>query len=179
MKGCLIGLTVFVALVVGGALLVWSQRDNILAGIENALDLPEYGTEQYIKPRYGDHLMSIRSAADHSESLFQFGAAVETMGLPPEFLYVGIEQDDDKTDIIKRFDWSSHSLVSSGDYGAGTLDRDRDNRRIMTWSQEGNWPYMDSFSVYIEYTGEADDGDPPLQDASRTDAVDDMQPGMQ
>ena len=151
MKGCLIGVAVFIVLVMGGALLVWNQRDTILIGLENTFEIPEYGKEEYIQPLYGDQLQSILAAANNADSLFQFGAAIETMNLPVEVIYVGIEQGEETTDIIKKFDWNSHSLVSSGVYGAGTLNQGETSKEIMTYTQAGDWSYMDKIMVYIEH----------------------------
>jgi len=154
MKGCLIGVAVLIVLVMAGALLVWNQRDTIITGLENVFDMPEYGKEEYILPLYGEQLQSILAAANNADSLFQFGAAIETMGLPEEVIYVGIEQGEETTDIIKKFDWSGHSLLSSGVYGAGSLSQGNTNKEIMTYTQEGDWRYMDKFTVYIEHKGD-------------------------
>ena len=156
MKGCLIGIAIFIVLVMGSAVLIWSQRDTIMAGLENAFEIPDYGREEYIKPRYGDHLQSILAAANNAGSLFQFGAAIETMNLPEEIIYVGIKQGEEAIDIIKKYDWNGRSLISSGDYGAGTLSRGQQEWPVMTYSKEGGWPFMEQFHVFIEYHGDAE-----------------------
>ncbi len=149
MKGCLIGIVIFMGLAGGAVLLVWNHRDTIQEGLEQVFELPEHGREEFIRPRYGQLLDAILTAADRSESLFQFGAAIETMALPAEVIYVGAEKGEQTTDIIRTFDWGGHSLVSSGEYGAGTLSQGNENRQVMTYSKTGAWSYMDKFMVYI------------------------------
>ncbi len=112
--------------------------------------MPPYGEEQYIRSRYGDILDKIDKAADSSNSLFKFGATIEELKLPPEFVYVGIMKGDEKTDIIKRFEWSGNRLTTLGDYGAGYLKGDK-TIDIMIYKKEKHWGYMNSFMVYIEY----------------------------
>ena len=38
-------------------------------------------------------------------------------------------------------------------YGAGTLSNSEESREVMIYENDGPWEYMDSFMVFIEYTG--------------------------
>ena len=76
------------------------------------------------------------------------------MALPEEVLYVGINQGEEKTDVIKQFEWNSSSVTTMGGYGAGTLSKGEISKHIMIYKNDGPWDYMDNFVVYIEYTGD-------------------------
>lgn len=154
MKGCLISIAIIFILVVGGGLFVWINRDTIVPGVQKIFEVPSYGKKEYIDGRYGDLLRSLDSAAKNGFSVMTFGAAVEKMTLPPEVLYVGIVKGEDKTDVIKRFDWNGSGAMMIAGYGAGTLSRGGVTRKIMIYENSGPWKYMDKFVVYIEYSGD-------------------------
>ena len=59
MKGCLIAVAIVAVLVAGGGFLVWTNRDAIITGVTEAFELPEYGKQEYIEPRFGDLLRSL------------------------------------------------------------------------------------------------------------------------
>jgi hypothetical protein len=143
MKSYLTGITVFMLLIVGGSII----------RITHAFEQPEHGKKEYIDQHYGDLLRSIDAAANNATSLFSFGAAVEVLNLPEEVLYVGIIKDKEKTDIIKRFDWNSRSVLTINNYGSGKLGSGRVKKEIMIYENTGPWDYMDKFVVYIEYKG--------------------------
>ncbi len=160
MKGCLTVIAILIALLAGGGVLVWMNRDVITTGISQAFEQPEYGKQEYIEKHYGDLLRSLDTAATTSSSLFSFGAAVEAMALPEAVLYVGITKGAEETDIIKRFDWNGSSFFTSGGYGSGTLSSADTSKTIMIYKNEDAWTYMDEFVVYIEYQGETEDSPP-------------------
>ena len=153
MKGCLTVIAVIIALLAGGSLLVWMNRDAITTGITQAFEQPEYGKKDYIDKHYGNLLRSLDAAAGSASSLFAFGAAVEGMTLPEEVLFVGINKGQDTTEIIKRFDWNGRSVFTMHNYGSGTLSSGGAKKEIMIYENPGPWDYMDDFVVYIEYKG--------------------------
>lgn len=158
MKGCLIAIAVVFVLVVGGGVLVWMNKDVIVTGVKEKFKQPDYGKKEYIVKHYGKLLRSIDGAAHNATSIMTFGAAVEGLNLPEEVLYVGINKGKDKTPIIKRFEWSGISTLIMFGYGSGTLHKSGVRKNIIIYSNEGPWDYMDSFDVYIEYTGAAKEG---------------------
>lgn len=123
MKGCLIAVAVVFILVLGTGLLIWSKKDDIITGVSNAMELPDYGKQEYIDANYGEVIRSLDTAAMDATSVFSFGAAVEAMSLPPEVLYIGINQGEEKTEVIKRFEWNGSNFLTMGAYGAGTLSK--------------------------------------------------------
>ncbi|MDX1519023.1 MAG: hypothetical protein R3318_02790, partial [Gammaproteobacteria bacterium] len=46
-----------------------------------------------------------------------------------------------------------HGQVTMNGYGAGTLSNSEESREVMIYENDGPWEYMDSFMVFIEYTG--------------------------
>ena len=106
----------FVIVVLAGGYYIWSNKDTIVSDLKDTIEtkledvfkLPEYGKKEYIRSRYGDILDQINNAADNSNSHFKFGATIEELKLPPEFVYVGFIKDKKETDIIKRFDNVDH-----------------------------------------------------------------------
>ena len=149
----------FVIVVLAGGFYIWSNKDTIVSDLKDTIEtklddvfkLPEYGKKEYIRSRYGQLLQALDEAAANSKSVFKFGASVEEMKLPEEVVYIGITKGEEKTDIIKRFNWSGHSFTTKNKYGAGTLKGAR-TINIMSYENTGPYNYMDSFIVYIEYT---------------------------
>ena len=169
MNGCLIAVAIVFVLVVGGGLFIWINRDTIFTvistGINEALELPkfelpEYGKQEYIDQEYGELLRTLDATAENGSSIMTFGAPIEGMTLPEEVLYIGINKGEDKTDVIKKFDWSGFSKRTVGGYGAGTLKKAGVSKDIIIYENEGPWNYMDSFVVYIEYTGGTEENPP-------------------
>ncbi len=159
MKGCLIAIAILLALVAGGGLVIWYNKDaittelkNVAEGLPELLDLPDYGKQEYIDQEYGDLLRVIDAAAENASSIMTFGAAVEGITLPEEVLYVGINEGEDITDVIKQFEWSGYSKTIMSGYGAGSLSTVGVSKDIMIYKNEGPWNYMDNFIVYIEYS---------------------------
>lgn len=164
MKGCLIAIAILLVLLAGGSLLIWSNKDTIKGELEElaeelaeSIDLPDYGKQEYIEKKYGSVLRALDEAAVNGSSIMTFGAAVEGLALPEEILYVGINKGEDVTDVIKRFEWSGHKKITMSGYGAGSLSSVNVNKEIIIYENEGPWNYMDSFIVYIEYTGGAEE----------------------
>ena len=153
MKGCLTVIAVIIALIAGGGVLVWMNRDAITTGITQAFEQPEYGKKEHIDKHYCDLLRSMDAAATSASSLFSFGAAIEEMNLPEEVLFAGINKGENTTEVVKRFDWSGNSFFISGGYGSGTLSSAAISKNIMIYENNGPWTYMDDFVVYIEYKG--------------------------
>ena len=114
----------------------------------------EYGEKEYIDNNYGKLLRSIDGAADNANSIMTFGAAVEGLALPENVLYVGINKGDNKTPVIKRFDWNGITRITISGYGSGSLRKPGVRKNIMIYQNKGPWDYMDSFDVFIEYTGD-------------------------
>lgn len=149
----------FVIVALAGGYYIWSNKDTIVSDLKDTIEtklddvfkLPEYGKKEYIRSRYGDILDQINNAADNSNSHFKFGATIEELKLPPEFVYVGFIKDKKETDIIKRFKWNRSSTITNGEYGAGYLEGDK-TINIMIYDRKVDWTYMDNFIVYIEYT---------------------------
>ena len=149
----------FVIVVLAGGFYIWSNKDTIVSDVINTVEtklddvfkLPEYGKKEYIRSRYGQLLKALDEAAAYSNSVFKFGASVEEMKLPEEVVYIGIIKGEEKTDIIKRFNWSGHSLTTKNKYGAGTL-KGATTINIMSYENTGPYNYMNSFILYIEYT---------------------------
>ena len=154
MKGCLTAIAVVLVLVISGSVLVWTNRDAIITGVTDALDVPEHGKREYIEAAYGELLRAIDTAAVSNNSILSFGAAIESMALPGEVIYVAINKGEDTTTVVRKFDWNGSSTIVMSGYGAGTLSKGNDTRNIMIYKNEGPWDYMDNFVVYIEYTGE-------------------------
>jgi len=123
--------------------------------------MPEYGKQEYIEQEYGELLRTLDAAAGNGSSIMTFGAPIEGMNLPEEVIYIGINKGEDKTDVIKKFDWSSSSKFTMHGYGAGTLSKAGVSTDIMIYENVGPWNYMDKFIVYIEYTGDTEE--PPLE----------------
>ena len=153
MKGCLIVIVAIITLIAGGSFLVWLNRDAITTGLTQAFEQPEHGKKDYIDKHYGGLLRAMDAAATDSTSLFSFGAAIEALNLPDEVLYIGIQQGENTTDIIKRFDWSGKSTLTVHNYGSGTLSSGDIKNEIMIYENGGPWDYMDKFVVYIEHKG--------------------------
>lgn len=153
MKGCLITVVIIVVLLAGGGLFVWVNRDEIMTEAKQKFELPKYGKKEYIENKYSDLLRSLDTAANNGSSIMTFGAAVEGLTLPEEVLYVGINKGENKTDVIKRFAWSSISRIIMFGYGSGTLGKAGVSKKIIIYENNGPWDYMDSFVVFIEYTG--------------------------
>lgn len=149
----------FLIIILAGGYYIWSNKDTIVSDLKDTIEtklddvfkLPEYGKKEYIRSRYGQLLQALDEAAANSKSVFKFGAYVEEMKLPEEVVYIGITKGEEKTDIIKRFNWSGHSFTTKNKYGAGTLKGSR-TINIMSYENTGPYNYMDSFIVYIEYT---------------------------
>jgi hypothetical protein len=139
-------IAVIIALMAGGSFI----------GITHAFEQPEHGKKEYIDKHYGDLLRSLDAVAVSASSLFSFGAAIEELNLPEEVLYVGIIKDKEKTDIIKRFNWNSRSVLAINNYGFGKLGSGGVKKEIMIYENDGPWDYMDKFVVYIEYKGSAE-----------------------
>jgi hypothetical protein len=157
MKGCLITVVITSVLAAAGAVLVWVNRDTIVSGFESAFEMPEYGEKEYIDNEYGVLLRSLDAAAREAFSVMTFGAAVQRMELAEPVLYVGVNQGEDKTDVIKRFEWSGKSTIISSGYGAGTLKNIDASKDIMIYKNDGPWGYMDNFVVYIEHAGNTEE----------------------
>lgn len=143
MKAILTVIAVIIALMAGSSFI-----KNV-----HAFEPPEHGKKDYIDQHYGDLLRSMDAAAASASSLFSFGAAIEALNLSEEVLYVGTVKDKDKTDIIKRFNWNSRSVLAINNYGSGKLGSGRIKKEIMIYENDGPWDYMDKFVVYIEYKG--------------------------
>ena len=167
MKGCLIAVAIVFVLVAGGGLLIWINRDTITTGLTDitnglaeSFELPEYGKREYIEQEYGELLRTLDATAENGSSIMTFGAPIEGMTLPEEVLYIGINKGEDKTDVIKKFDWSSRGELTVNGYGAGTLRKAGVSKDIIIYKNEGPWNYMDNFVVYIEYTGGTEENPP-------------------
>lgn len=159
MKKIIISLfALFVIVVIIGGYYVWTNKETIVSKaldtiekkVADLVDMPPYGEEEYIRSRYGHLLDKIDKAAADSNSIFKLGAAIEELKLPPEFVYVGITNGDEKTDIIKRFEWSGSGLTTLSGYGAGYLNGDK-TIDIIIYEKEQHKSYMNSFVVYIEH----------------------------
>ena len=162
-KGCLIVFIVVIALIGGGIAFLYSAKDSIIEGIQDALTVPPHGEKDFIEANAGAFLRSLDAAADAATSAAEFEAAVKALEAPAELLYVGVtaaEGDEDKVDVIKNFDWSGKSHLIFNGYGAGTLTKGSDSRDVMIYENDGSWSYMDSFTVYIQHTGPAEEAAP-------------------
>ena len=151
-----------VVLGIGGATVLYLKKDSILEGIqegiEEALTLPPHGEKDFIEAQAGEFLRGLDAAADTATSSAEFEAAVKALKAPAALLYVGVtaaEGDDDQIEVIKNFNWSGKSHLIFSGYGAGTLTKGGDSRDVMIYENDGSWSYMDSFTVYIQHTGEA------------------------
>lgn len=151
MKGCLTAMVITITLLLGSGVYMWINRDSIFMSISEAFEQPEYGKKEYIDKQYGDLLRAMDKAADSSSSIFSFGAAIESMVLPKEVIYIGTIDGKEKTDIIKRFDWNGSNISTLNYYGSGTLSSGAVTKTIMIYKNSGSWSYMDEFAVYIEH----------------------------
>ncbi len=133
---------------------MWTKKDAIVTGIQEAFEVPPHGTQEHIEPLYGDLFKELDAAADNADSKFTFGAAVEKMDLPEEVVYIGVNQGDSTTDVIKTGDWTSHSYKVINGYGAGTVSGDGRTMQLMIRARNGSWDYMDGYVVHLEYKGE-------------------------
>ncbi|NOQ13871.1 MAG: hypothetical protein GQ583_05225, partial [Methyloprofundus sp.] len=105
----------------------------IVSSVKNAFELPEHGTEKYIKSRYGVLLDELDNAAKEATTFFKFAATIEAIQLPEEVIYIGIVKDKERIDVIKNLTWNGHSLRTMNRYGAGTLSVNGDKVKIMTY----------------------------------------------
>ncbi len=149
---------VFMFLAITAGYYIWNNKEMIVSNamdtiekkVDDLIDLPPYGEKEYIRSKYGDLLDRIDKAADNSDSHFKFGASIEELKLPSEFVYVGYIKDKQEKDIIKRFNWSGNRLTTKGEFGAGYLKGD-ETIDVMIYKKEDRWKYMDSFVVYIQH----------------------------
>ena len=165
-KGCLIAAAVAFAVFVGAGAYLWAQRDAIVQGFQDAVQLPDHGKPEYIKPRHGRLFATIDAAAQQATSKFEFAAAVEKLELPEEVVYLGFKAGSGTTDIVKRKEWNGHNTLVWNNYGAGSLKVNGDNIEIMINENPGPWNYMDGYVVYLEHKGDKT----PEQPASRPTA---------
>ena len=158
-NGCLF-LLLFLAFLIGGSCLLFSKnKDSLLENlneglqesVKNAFALPYYGEKEYITARYGELINTFKQAAQSNVSLFSFAAAIEKMSLPNEVVYFAISKDGEKTEVIKKIEWSGYSSVVSNGYGAGQLSTNDKTCLVMIYENAGPWSYMDEFVVYIEH----------------------------
>jgi len=167
LKGCLIAAAFAAALIVGTGVYLWTKRDAIVTGIQEAFEVPPHGTQEHIEPLYGDLFKKLDAAADNADSRFAFGAAVENMELPEEVVYIGIDHGDSTMDVIKTGEWTSHSYKVINGYGAGTVSADGKTMQLMIRNRAGSWDYMDGYAVHLEYKGDESTESP----ASSSDAA--------
>ena len=155
MKNCLIALAVSIALLFVAGFFLYMGKDTIVTAMKGALNMPPYGKEEFIKPRFQSLFDKLDKAATEADSVFTFGAAIENMDLPEETFYIGIEKGDATTDVIKKTEWGSHHSRTLNRFGAGTFDVDEKKIEVMIYKSDDNWDYMDNYVVYLEFKEEA------------------------
>ena len=156
MKGCLTAVAILLVVIAGGGLFIWLNWDTVstkMTEFTESFEMPEHGKKEYIDKDYGEFLRSLDAAAENENSLMSFGAALEKIKLPDNIVYIEINKGDDKTEVFKKYSWSSTSTFIMGGYGAGTIG----GVKVMLYKNEGPWDYMDNFIVYIEYTEDANE----------------------
>ncbi len=162
LNGCLLALLFLSFLVVGSCLLIYKNRDALLdsaaqgmqnaaQGIENLVDLPYYGREEYIRLKQGAFIEQLDNLATNNDSLFSFAAAVEKMHKPDDLLYVGIMHNGETVDVIKVDKWSGHSTIIMNGYGAGTVKINGNDVTFMIYQNSGPWDYMERVKVYFRH----------------------------
>lgn len=154
-KGCLIAAGVAFAVLVGTGAFIWTKRDAIVKGIQEAVQLPAHGKPDYIKPRHGALFEQIDELAKSANSQFEFAAAVEKLELPEAVVYIGFKAGTGTTDIVKRKQWDGHNTLVWNHYGAGSLNVAGKQIEIMIYENPGPWDYMDGYLVYLEYQPDA------------------------
>lgn len=162
LNGCLLALLFLSFLVVGSCLLIYKNRDSLLdsaaqgmqnavQGIENLVDVPYYGREEYIRLKQGAFIEQIDALATTNSSLFSFAAAVEKMQKPDDLLFVGITHNDETVDVIKVSQWSNHSSIIMNGFGSGKVYIDGKEVVFMIYQNSGPWNYMEQFKVYFRH----------------------------
>lgn len=160
LNGCLLALLFLGFLVVGSCLLIFKNKDSLLEsasrgmenavkGLENVIDMPYYGKQEYILSQHGTFIHQLKAAAQGNTSLFSFAAAVEKMNKPESLVYFGVVKGKDVTDVIKNLEWQSRSTVVMNGYGAGTFSSDGKQVQVMIYENSGPWAYMDEFKAYF------------------------------
>jgi len=152
-RGCLLALLFLGFLVVGSCLLIYKNKDALLEsasrGLESVIDMPYYGEQEYILSQHGTFINQLKAAAQGNTSLFSFAAAVEKMPKPDALVYFGIVKGKDKTDVIRKIEWSGRSTVVMNGYGAGKFNADGKQINVMIYENSGPWAYMDEFKAYF------------------------------
>lgn len=159
-KGCLLALLLLGFLVVGSCLLIYKNKDalldsasrgmeNAVKGLENVIDMPYYGEQEYILTQHGTFINQLKATAQGNTSLFSFAAAVEKMPKPDALVYFGIVKGKDTTEVIRKIEWSGRSTVVMNGYGAGRFNADGKQFNIMIYENSGPWAYMDEFKAYF------------------------------
>lgn len=173
MRGCLIVAGALLLVLAGGAALFWSEREAIFDWASESFELPAYAERDAVFSRHAELIAALDRAAERSESFFQFAAAVERAELGPEVLYVGIEKGDEEEAIVKRFDWSGHRFVVSGETGYGTLHGGDATKTVVVIDRSGSWDYMDAYRVYVERPEAAGEAEAvgPAEERSRDGAA--------
>lgn len=153
LNGCLLALLFLGFLVVGSCLLIFKNKDSLFEsasrGLENIIDMPYYGKQDYILSKHGTFIHQLKAAAQGNTSLFSFAAAVEKMDKPEALVYFGIVTGKETTDVIKRLEWSGHSTVVINGYGAGMFSSNGKQVQVMIYENSGPWAYMDEFKAYF------------------------------
>lgn len=140
MKILLAILAVFVLLIGGCSFYVF----NVVVS-----EYPEYAKQEVLDERYGDLISSVKSSIEQSSSKFDLLARLEKITYPKNTAYVGVQvvNDGDELVILKEFDSKSLSTVIVGDYGYGTLNK----QKIVILSMANNKHELEDVIIYLKY----------------------------
>jgi hypothetical protein len=148
---------------------------------------PEYAKPSSVYALHGDTIAGLTRAADRSETLAQFRAAVEQMNLEPAVLLVQVNKRTDRYDDNASFIFPNEEFTmrplpeedrelvdvwnprwgrrgfgynSSGNTGHGSFFVKDRNIKAVIATLTNNWDYMNSFIIYFEHDEEPATRDP-------------------
>lgn len=141
MKILLVIFAAFVLLIGGCTLYIYNAATS---------EYPDYAKQEAVDAKYGNLISSVKKSIKNSTSKFDLLATLEKISYPENTLYVGIkaESDDDNDFVIlKSFESGSSSTVIVGEYGYGTLNK----QKIIILSVSNRNYGLEDVVIYLEH----------------------------
>ena len=93
---------------------------------------PEYAKKEIVYEQYKELIQEVDKIIDESDSFYSAAARMEKISQPDNLLYVGLKDENgEEEEIIKNFEWSSHSTTIFSGTGHGTVSNVKDTRKII------------------------------------------------
>lgn len=124
MKGALsigFGIVVILAVIGYGGM-------KLFDGLADMMELPEYATKDAVYAQYGSLIKEVETAIEESQSFYGLAAQLEKIEMPAELVYLTLIKqdenrfDDEKIEIVKKFDFTSFQQTIHGTTGYGKLN---------------------------------------------------------